>query len=117
VFIAWNEGFASIKSLLQHAMSIETAERIDLYWAAPQRGHYQDNVCRAWADALDNLYYHPLPADTSPADLIEALQSQNPDWGGSDVYIAAPAAILDALKMAATERGLASGDWNIEVVL
>ncbi len=68
LFIAWDDAFAPIKSLIQHAMSLEMAEAMHLYWVAGDAGHYQDNLGRAWADALDDFVYQPLPAS-------EALQA------------------------------------------
>jgi CDP-4-dehydro-6-deoxyglucose reductase len=59
IFLAFGAGFAPIKSLVQHAMSLELAESMDLHWLADAAGHYQDNLCRAWADALDNFSYVP----------------------------------------------------------
>ena len=59
IFLAFGAGFAPIKSLIQHAMSLELAESMDLHWLADAAGHYQDNLCRAWADALDNFNYVP----------------------------------------------------------
>jgi CDP-4-dehydro-6-deoxyglucose reductase len=59
IFLAFGAGFAPIKSLIQHAMSLDLAESMDLHWLAEQAGHYQNNLCRAWADALDNFTYFP----------------------------------------------------------
>ncbi len=69
IFLAFGAGFAPIKSLIQHAMSLELAESMDLHWLADAAGHYQDNLCRAWADALDNFNYVPH----APTDDLEAL--------------------------------------------
>ncbi|MDP2252929.1 MAG: 2Fe-2S iron-sulfur cluster-binding protein, partial [Thiobacillus sp.] len=48
IFLAFGAGFAPIKSLIQHAMSLELTESMDLHWLADEAGHYQDNLCRAW---------------------------------------------------------------------
>src|SRR5574340_238021 len=63
IFLAFGAGFAPIKSLVQHAMSLELAEPMDLHGLADEAGLYQDNLCRAWADALDNFTYVPHALD------------------------------------------------------
>ena len=59
VFIAQDDSFASIKSLIEHAISTDTVEALHLYWLA-ENGHYLDGLCRSWKDALDNFSYNPL---------------------------------------------------------
>jgi CDP-4-dehydro-6-deoxyglucose reductase len=56
-FFAFDDGFAPIKSLIEHAMSLEV-QAIHLYWTASTPAHiYLPNVPRAWADALDNFHF------------------------------------------------------------
>ncbi|MDM8564944.1 FAD-binding oxidoreductase [Candidatus Halobeggiatoa sp. HSG11] len=57
VFIAQDEAFAPIKSLIEHAISTDTPETLYLYWLGEQ---YFDKLCRSWEDALDNFVYTPL---------------------------------------------------------
>jgi CDP-4-dehydro-6-deoxyglucose reductase len=53
--------FASIKGLIEHAMALDVAEKIILFWIADsEENHYLNNLCRAWNDALDNFEYVPL---------------------------------------------------------
>jgi CDP-4-dehydro-6-deoxyglucose reductase len=96
IFIAWDTGFAPIKSLIEHAMALDVAESISLYWLAPEgRGHYLSNLCRAWADALDNFHFTPLAVPAAavhdPAYLKNELQRvlhDHPVLRDSDVYVA-----------------------------
>lgn len=61
VFIAFCTGFAPVKSLMEHAMALEQAESIHLYWIAPNEASlYLPGLARAWADALDNFHYEPI---------------------------------------------------------
>lgn len=56
-FFAFDGGFAPIKSLIEHAMSLE-AEAIHLHWIGSNRVNiYLPNLARAWTDALDNFHY------------------------------------------------------------
>ena len=117
LFVAWEDGFAPIKSLVQHAMSLEEAESMHLYWAAKDLGHYQGNLCRAWADALDNFVYVPLKAAEGVPQVTEAILGRHADLTDYDIYAAGPADFLDALRQGATARGLAAQGWHGELVV
>jgi len=121
IFVAWDEGFAPIKSLVQHAMSLEIAESMHLYWVAGEVGqgvgHYQDNLCRAWADALDDFVYQPLDLAPGAAAVAEAILSRHPDLSQTDIYAAGPDIFLKALEAGAMARGLSPMGWHGEIVL
>ncbi len=117
IFVAWEEGFAPIKSLVQHAMSLETADSMHLYWVAGKTGHYQDNLCRAWADALDNFTYQALSIEPGAAMVAEGILAHHPDLSHIDIYAAGPAAFLKALEAGALARGLSPLGWHGEIVL
>lgn len=114
VFVAWDDGFGPIQSLIQHAMSLEIADDMYLYWVAERSGHYLDNLCRSWADALDNFHYLPLTMNGGLPRVVEAILEGHPDLAHSDVYAVGPAAMLDALKTAALARGLSPQGWHGE---
>jgi CDP-4-dehydro-6-deoxyglucose reductase, E3 len=116
LFIAWEDGFAPIKSLIQHAMSLEIAEAMYLYWAADDVGHYQDNLCRAWADALDDFVYQPIPIASGPKAVAEAILAHHPDLQRVDIYAAGPSDFLDALYRGALLHGLSKLGWHGEVI-
>ncbi len=117
IFVAWEEGFAPIKSLVQHAMSLETAESMHLYWAATSgSGHYQDNHCRAWADALDEFSYQALDASPGVAAVVAAILAGHADLNHVDLYAAGPHHFLQALQAGALARGLSPLGWHGEVI-
>ncbi|OFZ88387.1 MAG: ferredoxin [Betaproteobacteria bacterium RBG_16_66_20] len=113
VFIACETGFAPVKSLLEHAMALDVAETLDLCWIASGKdGHYLDNLCRSWSDALDNFRYLALTADGALSDeavmqdaLRQVLQ-EHPRLGDCDVYVAGPGALASAAEYLLLERGL-----------
>jgi len=112
VFIAGDAGFAPIKSLIEHAMALEAAESLSLYWIASARsGHYLDNLCRSWSDALDDFHYVPFTLEQawSPEaverSLAQVLQRQ-PGLEGCDVYVAGPEALANAAEYLLLDRGL-----------
>jgi len=121
IFVAWEDGFAPIKSLVQHAMSLEIAESMSLYWVAgavaDSVGHYQENLCRAWADALDDFTYQALDtAAGTTAAIAESILAQHPDLYRADIYAAGPHAFLQALQAGALARGLSPLGWHGETI-
>lgn len=116
LFIAWEDGFAPIKSLVQHAMSLEIAEAMYLYWAADGIGHYQDNLCRAWTDALDDFVYQPLPIASGAVAVADTILAHHPDLQRADIYAAGPANFLDALRTRALAHGLSLQGWHGEII-
>ncbi|HEY6096263.1 MAG TPA: 2Fe-2S iron-sulfur cluster-binding protein [Gallionellaceae bacterium] len=101
-FIAFDAGFAPIKSLVEHAMSLEAAEAIHLYWiGSTESSIYQSNIPRAWADALDNFHYTPLVAghdlshlssmrEEALLEMLKRILNEQPEVSDGDVYIAGP---------------------------
>lgn len=111
-FIAFDRGFAPIKSLLEHSMARESADDMILAWGASSAdGHYMNNLCRAWADALENFHYLPVLVNTqpSPADgaalVIDTLLKQYPQVRRFDLYLSGPEEFIAA----AEEKLLAAG--------
>lgn len=60
LFIAFDTGFAAIKSLLEHVTAQDNERPIILYWISCETEEpYLANLCRSWADALDQFSYRP----------------------------------------------------------
>ncbi len=111
IFLAFGAGFAPIKSLIQHAMSLELAESMDLHWLADETGHYQDNLCRTWADALDNFNYVPhAPTDDVDA-LLKNIVADYPDLHRFDVYAAGSVTQLEQARAHFLHQGLPEVRW------
>lgn len=111
LLLACNSGFAPIKSLVEHAMSLEVAESVHLYWLATvEGGHYMSNWCRAWADALDNFYYREL-AETTLSDIrmdhaLAQIMAEHPDLARFDVYVSGPAPFVARAREVLRRSGL-----------
>lgn len=59
LFLAWETGFATVASLIDHAIQLDEEREMHLYWVSGEEGgHYLANYCRAWQDALDHFHYH-----------------------------------------------------------
>ncbi len=101
-FIAFDAGFAPIKSLIEHAMSLDAAEAIHLYWIGSDAGSiYLPNVGRAWTDALDDFHYSALVVgynleavagkrEEALKSTLQAIVNDHPEVQDGDVYIAGP---------------------------
>jgi CDP-4-dehydro-6-deoxyglucose reductase, E3 len=109
VFVAFDTGFAPVKSLIEHAMALDASETLQLVWAAGERGHYLDNLCRAWSDALDNFRYDPLAAAPDEAlarSVLQRVLLAHPRLEEVDVYVAGPAPRAHAAEFELLEHGL-----------
>jgi len=113
VFIAGESGFAPVKSLIEHAMALDTAETLHLCWITSDRhGRYLDNLCRSWSDALDNFRYTPLTAKDALSDehalqgLLQPLLQEQPRLADCDVYLAGPGPWASAAEFHLLDHGL-----------
>lgn len=111
LMLACNSGFAPLKSLIEHAMSLERAESLHLYWLATvQGGHYMANWCRAWGDALDNFHYHELNADSlqepNLVQMLARVMTDHPTLSPFDVYVAGPTIFVTKMHAALLQMGV-----------
>ena len=105
LFVASEAGFAPIKGLIEHAMSLDTAELLHLYWHTPRpAGHYLANLCRSWADALDNFRYTPM-AECGADDLVRDMAKEHADLAAFDIYLAGPEAFVEGAAKALAQQG------------
>lgn len=109
-FVAFDAGFAPIKSLIEHALSLDAAEGIHLYWVASDAAHiYMPNMARSWADALDNFSFEPLVAgydlravsgkrEDALRGLLRGMLDSRPGMVDGDVYLAGPETAVAAAE-------------------
>jgi CDP-4-dehydro-6-deoxyglucose reductase len=119
VFLACDTGFAPVKSLVEHAVASDLPGLIRLVWAATRPdGHYLENQCRAWADALETFSYVALSAADETA-AGTAAAGRLLDEGGfaeRDIYVVGPAAFVAAAARALTAAGLPANQLRTEVL-
>jgi CDP-4-dehydro-6-deoxyglucose reductase len=113
VFIAWRTGFAPIRSLVEHAMALEVADSIHVVWVAEhKKARFLDNLCRSWADALDNFHYLPVDVDLRRGDLdsqksiFGRLGIKAENLAGHDFYIAGNKLLLADCQKALASHGV-----------
>jgi CDP-4-dehydro-6-deoxyglucose reductase, E3 len=106
LFIASGIGFAPIKSLLEHALSLERNQPVHVLWLAAPHGHYLHNYCRALADALDNVHYVPLLDEGAGQDVLAQALDNVANVAGFDVYVCAPGVVLAQAHALLTARAV-----------
>jgi CDP-4-dehydro-6-deoxyglucose reductase len=119
VFASCDTGFAPIKSLIEHALSLDAAPSLSLFWLATRSdGHFQANQCRAWSEALDSFEYASFLAGnpaTGAAQVAEAMRADLFDID-CDFYLAGPGEFVTALSAALAEAGVPAAQLRREVV-
>jgi CDP-4-dehydro-6-deoxyglucose reductase, E3 len=110
LLLAWEEGFAPLRSIIEHAISMDTVDSFQLEWfSSSANGHYQENQCRAWSDALDNFNYHLTQCATATLSTalhtrlhsISTIQHCQIYLAGPEFFIAQAQSALAALGVAA----------------
>ncbi|MFA6488781.1 MAG: FAD-binding oxidoreductase, partial [Sideroxydans sp.] len=126
-FFAFDGGFAPIKSLVEHAMSLEVSQ-IHLCWIASDSAQlYLPNVGRAWGDALDDFHYseHIVDFDLRMMNtkresaLLHHLKDSfalHPEWMRGDVYLAGPGAAVAVAERFFAGLGLPKSRVFVEAV-
>lgn len=119
VFVVCDTGFAPAKSLIEHAVAADVRGALRLVWAATRPdGHYLENQCRAWADALETFRYATLtaadPATAGTAAAARALEDGN--IGACDVYVAGVAGFVETAARALAAAGLPAAQLRTEVL-
>lgn len=116
VFIACGDGIAPIKSLLEHAVSIDVIESFHLYWAVPEpESRYQAHWCRAMRESLDNFAYTPL-VDTQTADVLAAIAADRTEPDISRYYVAGPADQVRSLADGLAGLGIPPDRLRVEAL-
>ena len=121
LFVACDTGFAPVKSLIEHAMALDAADSLDLYWiASTSEGRYLDNLCRSWTDALDNFRYVPIDAGAADQGAMDtallALLRDHPRLDAFDVYVAGPASLARASESLLIEHGLPRAQLHVNAL-
>jgi CDP-4-dehydro-6-deoxyglucose reductase len=118
-FAACDTGFAPVKSLIEHAMSLDVAPSISLFWLATRPdGHFLANQCRAWSEALDNFEYSAFSNGDAAVGAGEMAAAMRADLFGIDsmFYVAGPAAFVAALVDDLGAAGVPAVQIRSEVV-
>ncbi len=119
VFVACDTGFAPIKSLIENAAAADLPGQLHLVWAATRPdGHYLENQCRAWAEALETFTFETLIADGAAGAGIAATERvmSLPDFVRREVYVAGPAEFVESSVSRLKAAGLPAAHMRYETL-
>lgn len=118
VFAACDGGIAPIKSLVEHALALDAAPSLSLFWLSTRRaGHFLANQCRAWSQALDPFEYALITdadVDAGVRQVAEAMRADVFDID-CDFYVAGPEAFVVALTDELRTAGIPAAQVFAEV--
>ena len=119
VFVASDTGFAPVKSLIEHALSLDASPSLSLFWLATRPdGHFMANQCRAWSEALD-LFEYAVFSDADPVagahQVTQAIRADLFDID-CDFYIAGSEAFVRAVQEDLQAAGVPASQRFGEVV-
>jgi CDP-4-dehydro-6-deoxyglucose reductase len=106
LLLAAGPGFGPVKSLLQHALSLEHAPQITLHRFADEEGLYQENLLKSYAAALEHFRYVPHAAGVDRDLAIDDILGVMPGITGYDIYAAGDAAFVASVAARAKEFGV-----------
>ncbi len=119
LFVVCDSGFAPVKSLIEHAVSADLPGALRLIWAATRAdGHYLENQCRAWADAIETFSYVTLMAESpGVAGTLAAERAlADEDIQTRDVYVVGPPDFVEAAHRRLVTAGLPAAQLRVEVL-
>ncbi|MEL0270809.1 MAG: hypothetical protein VW986_01800, partial [Gammaproteobacteria bacterium] len=97
-----------VRSLIEHAISLERDNEINFFWAFPaiDKEPYLNRHAKSWNAVLDEYRYSPIPCDfdrslDNDCELIAETIFNNlssTDLKSADIYICAPAELLIKLS-------------------
>jgi len=116
-FFAFDGGFAPIKSVIEHALSLDI-ETIHLHWLGSHKENiYLPNIANAWRDALDLFQYQEHvtgfdlrslsgPRGERLRKLLGDIAAADAGLLEGDIYLAGPQDAVDLAERFFLERGL-----------
>ncbi len=119
VFAACDTGFGPAKSLIEHALSLDSAPSITLFWLATRPdGHFMANQCRAWSEALDPFEYTLSSHDDAAVGASQMAAAIRTDLFDIDCafYVAGPQAFVRTLLHELAAAGVPAERLHSEVI-
>ncbi len=111
VFAACDTGFAPVKSLIEHALALDEAPSLSLFWLATRSdGHFQSKQCRAWSAALDQFEYELVSRADPVEGAREIAQAMRADLFDidCDFYLAGPQGFVRTLHQELCAAGVSA---------
>jgi CDP-4-dehydro-6-deoxyglucose reductase len=118
VFVACDDAFAPVKSLIEHALSLDAAPSLTLFWLATRGdGHFLANQCRAWSEALDAFEYSLFTDTDARAGATQLALAMRADLFQLDCafYVAGPGAFVSTVVLRLAEAGVPAAQIHQEI--
>ena len=124
VFVAAGTGFAPVKAILDDMLKRGISRPLTLIWGARQaEGLYLPSAVERWQKHWPDFRYIAALSDTAQECLGSAfagrvdaaLRSHCPDLHGHALYCCGAPPMVDAVRRAAAEIGLAASDFHADV--
>lgn len=120
VFAACDAAFAPINSLIEHALALEAAPSLSLFWLATRPdAHFRSNQCRAWSEALDLFEYELISETDIQAGALQMARAMRADLFDieCDFYLAGPELFVHTLHTALRAAGVPEAQIFMNVLL
>lgn len=111
VFAACDTAFGPVKSLIEHALALDGAPSISLFWLSTRSdGHFHANQCRAWSEALDIFEFELFSHDDPVQGANEIARAMRADLFeiDCDFYLAGPPGFVGTLTDELHDAGIPS---------
>lgn len=111
LMVAQDHELAPVKSLIEHAINLDVAQPVRLFWLVGEVGHYLENHCRSWGEALDDYRFLPLSYDAGQgeaqqvAQLLASIAVEIPQLQAWDIYCAGSSAFNEVLHQGLIAAG------------
>lgn len=91
VFVSFDTGFASINSLIEQFINLDTEQSIEIYRFASSAGQtYLDNYCRSIADVFDNIEYNLQIVEKNASIDLSTVIRRSEILSHSELFISVP---------------------------
>lgn len=116
IVVAGGTGFAPVKAMLEHAFAQDGKPPIHLFWGVrAERDLYMRELVDYWQQRHDHFRFTPVLSEPSAEDrwegehgwVHEAVTRHYPDLSRQQVYASGPPPMIEALRAAFADRGLA----------
>lgn len=121
ILIAYDTGFASIKSLLEHALALEKEQPIYLYWLlTPGHSPYLKNFCQSISDAFDQVQFQEINLQSGNVDetreVLRELIASHSAAKYCDIYATLPSQYHQTAQSLFVETGIDDRHWRIDQI-
>ena len=119
LLIAFDTGFAAIKSLLEHIIALDHEQPVTLFWLWSGQGNpYLDNYCRSLADALDYFDYHHLRSGAADldalTDTLTDILSHTPQVPELELFMTLPHDLIAQTRHWLLEQGVQASRLHLD---